>query len=308
VNALFNQQWGNGSAQDNAWAQSPGGRLPMIRISLSYIFDLASQIEPLEKLPTDKDVPWLEVWFDLFMAHSAIENLYVNSPYGPFIRSSATLADQLNTTLKKEINETDQNRTFLRWQASSIRSTYQKFKIVLQADLSILNAYFVTQKGGFDTVSLLAYGENLFPRDLASKVPEAVFDVREAGKCLAYEMPTACGFHVFRATESVLRRYYLQVSPSKAPPKVRNIGVYLAAMKMQKVGDDKIQFSLKQLSDLYRNPLIHPDVVLTQEEAIGVYGLARSAIGGMLAALPISPPTTSTAQITAQSSSEKAVP
>jgi hypothetical protein len=162
----------------------------------------------------------------------------------------------------------------------------------------ILHSYFVTQKGGFDTVSLLAFGENLFPPDLVSKVPEAIFDCREAGKCLAYELPTSCGFHVFRATETVLRKYYLQVSGSKTLPKVRSIGVYLNAMTQKKVGDEKVIFSLRQMADLYRNPLIHPDAVLTQEDAIGVFGLARSAISGMLSVIPVMPLTTSTAQIT----------
>jgi hypothetical protein len=99
----------------------------------------------------------------------------------------------------------------------------------LLADLGVLHSYFVTQKGGFDTISLLAYGENLFPPELASKVRDALFDAREAGKCLAFELPTACGFHIFRATESVLRKYYMQVTNSTIAPKVRNIGVYLNA-------------------------------------------------------------------------------
>jgi len=42
-------------------------------------------------------------------------------------------------------------------------------------------------------------------RDVPAKVPSALFDAREAGKCLAYELPTACGFHIFRATESATR-------------------------------------------------------------------------------------------------------
>jgi hypothetical protein len=93
------------------------------------------------------------------------------------------------------------------------------------------------------TISLLAFGENLFPPELAFKVPEAIFDSREAGACLAFELPTACGFHVFRATESVLRKYYLQVTRSAVAPKVRNIGVYLNAMKQKKVGDEKITYT-----------------------------------------------------------------
>jgi hypothetical protein len=266
----------------------------MIRISLSYIFELAAKLEPLERLPS-QDTPFLNVWQALFMAQSTLDELYNATPYAPFMRSSATVAADLLGSLRKETLNQDFNRQINRFTFLSIQTQYHRYKIVLQADLSVLNAYFVTQKGGFDTVSLLAFGENLFPFELSQKVPEALFDAREAGKCLAYELPTACGFHVFRATESVLRKYYAQVAQSKALPKIRSIGVYLKRMATAKVGDEKIIFALGQMADLYRNPLIHPDAVLTQEEAIGVFGLARSAIAGMLAALPIIPPTTSTA-------------
>jgi hypothetical protein len=132
-------------------------------------------------------------------------------------------------------------------------------------------------------------------------VPDAIFDIKETCKCLAYELPTASGFHIFRAAESVLRKYFHHVTGGASVPKVRNIGVYLNAMKQKKVGDEKITFSLKQMAEVYRNPLIHPEAVLTQEDAIGLFGLARSAIAGMLAALPLPPPTTTTAPIAAPS-------
>ena len=134
----------------------------------------------------------------------------------------------------------------------------------------------------------------MFPADLVTKVSEAVFDAKEAGKCLAYEVPTACGFHVFRVTESVLRKYYAHVTGGAAPPKVRSLGVYVNALKATKKGDEKILAALKQMTDLHRNPLIHPETVLTVDEAIAIFGIARSAITAMLSALPVVPPTTAT--------------
>jgi hypothetical protein len=272
------------------------GGLPMIRISLSYVYNLAAQLEPLEKLP-EKDTPYNDILFPFFMAQTTLENLY-QSLYAPHLRTSEVVATRLVNALRAELNSpanSNMQRPVSQWALYQIKEEYRQLKIVLAADLSVVNSYFVTQKGGFDTVSLLASGENLFPPGLSAKVPEAIFDCREAGKSLAYELSTACGFHVFRALEAVLRKYYVQVSGGKAPPKVRNIGVYLNAMKIANVGDEKIRFALKQLTDLYRNPIIHPEAVLTQEEAIGIFGLARSSISGMLAVLPVIPPTTSTA-------------
>jgi hypothetical protein len=126
------------------------------------------------------------------------------------------------------------------------------------------------------------------------KAPEALFDAMEAGKALAYELATACGFQAFRATESVLKRYYGQMTGKPASPKVRNIGVYINCMRQAKVGDERILSIMKQMADLHRNPLIHPEAVLTMDEAVTILGIARSAITAMLAELPIIPPTTAT--------------
>jgi hypothetical protein len=46
------------------------------------------------------------------------------------------------------------------------------------------------------------------------------------------------------------------------------------------------------MTKLHRNPLIHPEVILTVEEAIGIIGMARSVIAMMLQSLPDVPTTT----------------
>ena len=83
----------------------------MIRISLSYVYNLAAQLEPLEKLP-DKDTPWGDLWFSVFMAQTALENLY-QSLYGPHLRSSSGLANELNDQLKLQTNNNDMQRVVI---------------------------------------------------------------------------------------------------------------------------------------------------------------------------------------------------
>jgi hypothetical protein len=266
----------------------------MIRVSLTYIFDLATALEAIEKLP-DGPVPLSQVIFDVFSPQSSLTTLYDQTLYRPYLRSSHSIAQELVAALNVITdNLSDANRQIQAHEIWAIKDSYRRFKIALRAELGILHSYFVTQKGGLDTVSLLAFGENLFPDDLVSKVPEALFDVKEAGKCLAYETPTAAGFHIFRATESVLRKYYLHMTNGAAPPKVRSIKVYTKALRLRKVGTQKLLSSLDQMAELHRNPLIHPEAVLSQEEAYGVFGIARSVIGFMLGELPAISVTTST--------------
>lgn len=274
-------------------------RRVVVPISLPYLFQLASELEPLQQLPTAREtVPFNEIFGTLYQAHHALSALLNTSVFSPYLRSSNQLGGDLYGALSAVVTrDGPMDRPVFSFTLWSITSAYEKYKVALLAELGVFPSYFVTQKGSHDTLSLLTRGLALFPADLAMKVPDARFDVIEAAKALAFELPTACGFHAFRATESVLRRYYAEVAGGKAQPKVRNIGVYVNAMKQAGHGDPKVLAVLKQLADLHRNPLIHPEVALTVEEALTILGLARSAVASMLAQLPPPPQTTTTASV-----------
>jgi len=64
------------------------------------------------------------------------------------------------------------------------------------------------------------------------------------------------------------------------------MGQFAAELERQQLGDPKVVEAIKQMTKLHRNPLVHPEVILSTEEAIGIIGMARSAIAAMLAALP----------------------
>ncbi|WP_223977248.1 hypothetical protein [Bradyrhizobium sp. RD5-C2] len=264
----------------------------MLRLSLPYVFELAEQLEGLSRLP-DADAKLEDIYVTLIIGAGAINGL-AGSVYAQYLRSSYPLSQTLLSKINAETAKGLADKVD-RWSLWNIRNTYSQYKTVLLAEFGSFNTYLVTQHGGYDMYALLAAGETIFPSELAMKVPEAVIDAREAARALAYEVPTACGFHAFRVTESVLRKYYTHVTGGAAPPKVRNIGVYLNALKQSKKGDEKILAALKQMTDLHRNPLIHPEVVLTTEESIATLGIARSVITAMLAVLPVQLPTTTTA-------------
>jgi hypothetical protein len=265
----------------------------MLRISLPYIYKLSNQLEPLGSLPMD-ETPYREIWGNLFVAEQAVMEMHQGSLYGPYLRSSGPFAVDLLNKIRKITSRDDFEGTVAGIDLWSVKRSFEEYKTTLLAELGSLNSYFITQKGSHDTFSLLMHGETLFPSDLTIKVPEARFDPSEAAKCLAFEVATACAFHVFRATESVLRRYYLHVTGGKAPPKVRNIGVYLHVLNRDNCGDPKVLAALKQMADLHRNPLIHPEAALTIEEALAIVGIAASAMTTMLSELQAVPPTTST--------------
>ncbi len=270
-----------------------GGRCPVIRISLPYLFSLANALEPLKSIKAGE--ARMSAGWKVFTAREHLDDLLNSSVYAPAMRASRQLGNQLLAILNS-INLNDFDKPMEPLEAFRIENGYSQYKIALLAELGVAPAYFVVPKPPFDTAILLEVGELLLPSELALKAPEAVFDAREAGKCLAFEVGTAAGFHILRAAESVVRRYYADViTASASQPKVRNLMTYVRRMQKQGVGDPKILSSLEQIVNLHRNPLIHPEDVLTVGEAIALVGIVRSAISAMLAVLPDVPLTTSTA-------------
>jgi hypothetical protein len=246
---------------------------------------MAGKLDPLAGLPID-DCSFRSICGTLYIAEYALKELNHSTVYAPYLRSSSPFARDLLGHIQQQTNHEDLDRTVQSHELWFIKSSFDEYKTALLAELGSLNSYFITQKGSHDTYSLLMYGESLFPSDIATKVPEAKFDCCEAAKCLAFEVPTACAFHVFRAVESVLRRYYASATEGKAAPKSRNLGVYLAAMKQKNFGNPKVLAALKQLIDLHRNPLIHPEAVITVDEALAIIGISSSLMTAMLAELP----------------------
>ena len=125
-----------------------------------------------------------------------------------------------------------------------------------------------------------------FPDELPSKVPEAVRDVQEAGRCIAFELGTAAGFHILRANEVVLLKYFDSVAGTANRPTNRNLGALTKKLEDLGLGDAKILATLNQIRVLHRNTLMHPEDVLTVDQAINLLGIIRSAISAMLEKIP----------------------
>ncbi|MBI1339690.1 hypothetical protein GC169_05690 [bacterium] len=262
---------------------------PLIRISLPYLIDLRERLDQLSAL---QGGTYMDNMAALYGAKNAFEQFAGNSIYSSSVRTSRESVRQLVEHLQVMVDIDDFEREIPPRLSAQTRNLSQNLRTILVSELAVWPSYFVSPKGGYDTLALLDDGEVLFPKDLRVKVPESVFDATEATKAVAFEMGTAAGFHVYRCLEAVLRRYWEAVSGGAAPPKVRSIGVYVAAIEKDGCGDQKVLAALKQINQLHRNPLIHPEVALDMEETITAFGLARSAISEMLKHLPDAATTT----------------
>jgi hypothetical protein len=173
-----------------------------------------------------------------------------------------------------------------------IRQVLDRFESALEDDLHNLPTYIIEKIGAYSIDSLISRADEAFPPSVTSKIPPgALKDFRSAGACLAFDLSTACGFHSFRATDAMLRKYCEHFG---AVPKGngRDWGRHIAALR-EVAGQRKPNIRTIELLDsiraIDRNPLVHPELILDREGALVVFDLCKNAISLMALDITNSP-------------------
>jgi hypothetical protein len=171
----------------------------------------------------------------------------------------------------------------LEQRAFEITNALQVFDNNLAAELGMQDTYVVSRKGIYSTSELIERADNLFSENVRAQLPEdAKRDINEAGRCLAFDLPTAAGMHILRALEAVMLEYLKKRNAKPLKDSQRNWGQYVAKLR-EADADQKVVSALDQIRELHRNPTMHPEVFLSTDEALALLGLAQSAILAMMA-------------------------
>jgi len=143
-----------------------------------------------------------------------------------------------------------------------------------------LRVFGVEQLRAYMMPILVDGADEAFHPDALKALPEDIRrDIKEAGRALAFELPTAAGIHTIRAFEKVLRRFYKIATGEEAGH--TDIKTLLDKMKKQAKADEKTLAVLDQIRHLHRNPLAH-EVFLDTNEAVELFDIAKSAITAMV--------------------------
>jgi hypothetical protein len=168
------------------------------------------------------------------------------------------------------------------WYSKSLK----KFETIFSTEMSELSTYFVPQRGIYSTAALIDSADQSFPPDIFGHVPDkAKADWRAAGRCLAFNLLSATGFHVARAVEATLEVYY-QLYTGKTGP-LSGWNDYIQALERVTTKGDKpapaakTLAELRQMKDDYRNPVMHPRVTLSETEARILFDNGESLIIAM---------------------------
>jgi hypothetical protein len=160
-----------------------------------------------------------------------------------------------------------------------INNLLQAFETVLAAEYALKDTFVVSSKGIYSTTELIERAEFMFSDDVRQIMPDIVKDVHDAGKCVAFELPTAAAFHLYRATEAAAKHYIDRVRGAAVTEKEKRLGLGGFAKIMIELGvDERISTSVIQLTKLHRNPAIHPDHHISTDEVISILGIVQSVI------------------------------
>lgn len=175
-------------------------------------------------------------------------------------------------------------------QFSNVINKAKEFETVLTAELQTLATYHVTQKGIYSTADLIERADNTLPASVLPKISRAVKEeIKQSGRCLAFDSGTACAFHIMRAVEAVMHEYYIAICKPKPRPlkRLESWGAYIAEFqKSPKAEVKEVVAILQQIKDQHRNLIMHPEVVLTPDEAFTLFEIAQGAIIAMADKLP----------------------
>jgi hypothetical protein len=187
--------------------------------------------------------------------------------------------------------------TILQSEIDILEQWLRGFEASLEDEFDALPTYVIERVGAYSSEKLISQADEAFPDSIKADIPKPVIeDFRKAGACLSFDLPTACGFHSFRATDAMIRTYYahfVHVVPKKKP---RDWGAYIRVLRSvlndvnaPKKPNERTINLLDSIRANDRNPVIHPELDLDSETAMATFDLCKTVIMFMMMDIQATP-------------------
>jgi hypothetical protein len=260
----------------------------MHRVNEFRFYRLGQNLAALKNI--NQDTPKNKACWNMNSARNSLDALLNDPLHLRICRSAAQkLIAAIDALLPRDVNAIIEgagaSNDRIGFSYYSVEMALKELEPVLAAECETLDTYVVAKKGIYNTPDLIAAAEKMLPSRILLIVPAGVlYDIKEAGRCLAFDLATACGFHLIRATETVIHEYYVKVTGHTPRRKDRNWGAYVRNLKVHKRDNATSKVDLKlvslidQIREHHRNVLMHPEESLSPEEALGLFGICQSAI------------------------------
>ncbi len=272
----------------------------MERINQFSFYDLGKCLRAFARY--ESDTPPGDALFDYFDADRTIRALLDNIPIplGVSRDAAQALLNSLSSIARAHFEAPNADGVmefaFPKENAEPIpsfkfafyRRALDTFETVFSAEMRDATTYFVPRRGIFSTTALVDEADASFPPDLRAVIPDKTKeDWKSAGRCLAFNLLSASGFHVARAVEGTLENYFQFFSQVAPGSTLKTWGDYIKDLEERQNStadirpNSKTIAELRQMKDDYRNPIMHPRVVLSEADARMLFNNGESLIIAM---------------------------
>jgi hypothetical protein len=162
-----------------------------------------------------------------------------------------------------------------------IRDDLSRFQAALSEEIRQLPFYFVSPRGSL-SIDHLVDGASVGYRTATLGLLDDFIrqEIDEAGRSLAFERATACGFHILRSVEIAIKGYLHAATGSLPKMNKRNWSEYITQLEAAGASADLID--LFRLLKAKRNPLMHPQDNLDIDEAINLFCISRAVTDALI--------------------------
>jgi hypothetical protein len=182
-------------------------------------------------------------------------------------------------------SEGDEEPSLSAAMAQRLRGIMSDIRKTLEAEAGGIFAFVTTEKR-LDIEKLLSDVRSLLTAKSYDVLPDiARHDLNEAGKCIAYERPTAAAFRLLRGTESVLRAFYCSIVKKQRVKPLLWDPMVASLRKRKNPPPAPLLENLTNIRRSFRNPTQHPEKIYDIEEVQDLFGLCVDVIRRMAAYL-----------------------
>lgn len=242
---------------------------------LNIFFQLGTQLQQFIQAG-HIDQEWGEFYtYSIFARQWLVAFVKETAEYGDSLKDSRASAQSLLGRMSTifDLPQSDWKRPITQDEYVSLSRGKDEFEKNFEREYKNIDVFTVTPKGIYNTRLLMERPEAQFPDKVRPILPgQLIYDLKQAGRCLAFDIPTACAFHVCRGTEALMLAYYKVLAGHDWNFKKKDWKIYIEQLVVEGT-PKKITSRLEEIRDLDRNTYIHPDINVSLEEAQVLFGL-----------------------------------
>jgi hypothetical protein len=257
----------------------PGTR--MIDFNPAWIYRLAEGLTPLEALQANRSMG--DFFRELTTARDTVDDFLNHRQHTLFpdtCEDLASLLEAIDAIAPPDAKLKHQTHILTMDEVVRITATTGQAGDTLERECTKKYIIGLEKQRALDPQTLIERIEDAFAPGCWNRLSSITKkECEECGKCLALERYTAAGFHVLRGVESELRNYVALLIGAR--PNKRDWGFYIETLK-QNGANPKLIATLDNIRSLDRNPLMHPEDWLDQDEAIAIFNTAQTALNRLI--------------------------